>query len=128
MHSSNGHAGIAAPNMEVWELEKLNADIGKLSSSCKWAKILNQISTKGNLELSSFIAIITYWIYSHLDLLTCFIPCDFTSIVIAMALLNKVTDEELATLAGKTIVITGGGSGIGKTAATLAYGQYLQVS
>ncbi|KAF7555078.1 hypothetical protein G7Z17_g2413 [Cylindrodendrum hubeiense] len=38
-----------------------------------------------------------------------------------MALLNKVADEELATLKGKTIIITGGGSGIGKAAASLAY-------
>lgn len=41
-----------------------------------------------------------------------------------MALLSKVADEELANLKGKTIIITGGGSGIGKAAAELAYGPY----
>lgn len=45
-----------------------------------------------------------------------------------MALLSKVTDKELASLKGKTIIITGGGSGIGKAAAELAYGPYFHNS
>ncbi|CAK7207035.1 hypothetical protein SEUCBS139899_009843 [Sporothrix eucalyptigena] len=38
-----------------------------------------------------------------------------------MTLLKRVADEELATLSGKTIIITGGASGIGKAAAKIAY-------
>lgn len=42
-----------------------------------------------------------------------------------MALQAKVTNEELSKLKGKTIIITGGASGIGKSAAQLAHGEYL---
>lgn len=38
-----------------------------------------------------------------------------------MALQAKVTDEELSTLKGKTIIITGGASGIGRAAVNLAH-------
>ncbi|KAK6066669.1 hypothetical protein SCUP234_11978 [Seiridium cupressi] len=38
-----------------------------------------------------------------------------------MSLQEKVTDQELATLKGKTIIVTGGASGIGKAAAALAH-------
>lgn len=39
-----------------------------------------------------------------------------------MALQAKVTDEELSMLKGKTIIITGGASGIGRAAVNLAHG------
>ncbi|KAK3312727.1 hypothetical protein B0H66DRAFT_631481 [Apodospora peruviana] len=38
-----------------------------------------------------------------------------------MALLEKVSDQELTKLAGKSVIITGGASGIGKSAAVLAH-------
>lgn len=39
-----------------------------------------------------------------------------------MSLLEKVTDEELLKLKGRTVMITGGASGIGKSAVNLAHG------
>jgi NADPH:quinone reductase-like Zn-dependent oxidoreductase len=39
-----------------------------------------------------------------------------------MARLDDVTDEELSKLQGKTVIITGGASGIGKAATVLAHG------
>ncbi|OIW34929.1 NAD(P)-binding protein [Coniochaeta ligniaria NRRL 30616] len=38
-----------------------------------------------------------------------------------MALLERVTDQELSKLKGKSVIITGGGGGIGKSAACLAH-------
>jgi NADPH:quinone reductase-like Zn-dependent oxidoreductase len=41
---------------------------------------------------------------------------------LTMALLERVNDQELSKLKGKSIIITGGAGGIGKSAACLAHG------
>lgn len=40
-----------------------------------------------------------------------------------MSVLQAVTEEELASLSGKTVIITGGASGIGRAAVHLAHGK-----
>lgn len=40
-----------------------------------------------------------------------------------MSLLPEISTSELATLSGKTIIITGGASGIGRATAIIAHGK-----